>query len=191
MDIKCTKRTEQKIAFIKRNLHQDYIIDAGVIELILQHSNWINIRNALVPITFFFSFSLRARFQFCAHCGTHSRIHYHLTHFTFLLWRTGFFTSSISLLLWLLLYSYVFCFFIRVLKSIATMLQMTRSSRFSLQTTWNIIFIHRQDHTRNRNETRCKFFSRFDPKIYGKKILWTLTYNVQYNQDMIYTVLKK
>lgn len=39
MDIKCTKRTEQKIAFIKRNLHQDYIIDAGVIELILQHSN--------------------------------------------------------------------------------------------------------------------------------------------------------
>lgn len=54
MDIKCSKRTEQKIAFIKRNLHQDYIIDAGVIELILQHSNWINIRNALVPITFLF-----------------------------------------------------------------------------------------------------------------------------------------
>lgn len=33
-------------------IERDYIIDAGVIVLGLQHSNWINIRNALVPITF-------------------------------------------------------------------------------------------------------------------------------------------
>lgn len=49
-----TERESEKRSLKRKEncIERDYVIDAGVIVLSPQHSNWINIRNALVPITF-------------------------------------------------------------------------------------------------------------------------------------------
>lgn len=133
------KQMEKRSFKKKEHLHQDYIIDAGVIELILQHSNWMNIRNALVPITFsrpFVRVSERASEQMSERALTRS-LSIDTFYIFIVMYRLLDFFFFIDVL-------FLLFFHIKVSKSTATMLQMTRSSSCSLQFTWNIIFMHRK-----------------------------------------------